>query len=636
MSGALLLPRMSLARKLALLTGTVIALSLLIVLGVAYETLTVSAVERGEEGLSRATHELGTASETSLRQTRARYSAVAHRAPVHRALQALGTGRRATRTPDSDSIIAAAQKVLGELSLPADSGLPIELWNMSGERVAVVGSDEPIVAESPNGAEVLGAPRIPRVGINEVEAVDSLQLGRLYSSGNRVYFWLVMPVMDGRKAIGFITQQRRVSANPQADRSVRALAGQGVSTYYRNSDGSVWTTLAGAPAAPPRQRATDSTRADGPSGEELLFAKQHINGTPFDIAMARPVREVLTSPRATLRRLMLVALLLLLAGIGAALLIGRSVARPIGIVADAAEAIARGQYDTRVPAAGDEEIVRLAASFNYMAGEVSRAQGALEQQTADAKAANRAKSDFLATMSHELRTPLNAISGYAELMEMGLRGPLTEEQKRDLSRIRNNGQHLLGLISGVLDFNRIERGQVWYDLTTIAIGPFLADLDALVSPQAAAKSLTLEYVPTDSDLAVCADREKLRQVILNLLSNAIRFTPAGGRIALSASPLGNDRVAIYVEDTGPGVPENRREHVFEPFVQLDRSLTQSQGGVGLGLAISRDLARGMQGDLVLDPQSRSGARFLLTLPAAPPGSAAKGTISGEARAIGKV
>lgn len=634
-SGRLPLGTMSLARKLALLTGVVIAVSLLIVLGVAYATLTRSAVDRGEDGLNRATHELARLGETGVRQTRLRYSGVAHQDAIRRAILAASAKPSApsgSRTsPAADSTVAAAEKALAALTTPTDSGLPIELWTAKGERVAFIGNDEPVSLESPTGGQPLGAPRIPREGLRGVVAADSLQFGRLYTQGGRVHFWLVMPVMDHGAAIGYITQQRRISANPQADRSVRALAGAGVSTFYRNADGSLWATLTGSPAAASSPRDADSTRAQSASGEELLYADEHIAGTPFDVVMERPVRDVLAAPRTTLRLLLLVALVLLVAGMGAALLIGDRVARPIGVVAAGAEAIARGQYDTRVPSTGDAEVARLAASFNHMASEVSRAQQALEQQTKDAQAANRAKSEFLATMSHELRTPLNAIAGYAELIEMGLRGPLTDAQKLDLTRIRTNSQHLLGLISSVLDLNRIERGQVAYDITLIPIGSFLADLDALVSPQAAAKSLQLHYLPTDADLTVRGDREKLRQVILNLLSNAIRFTPPGGRIALSASATADDRIAIVVEDSGPGIPPERREQVFEPFVQLDRSLTQSHGGLGLGLAISRDLARGMNGDLVLDPASRTGARFVLTLPSAPRGSDPAIRVSGETR-----
>lgn len=629
--------RMSLARKLALLTGAVIAVSLLIVLGVAREILIGSAIERGEEGLRRATHELATLAETRIGQTRSRYSGMAHREEVRRALLVQSVSdQRGHAGAATESTVVAAQKVLAELSTPSDSGLPVELWNSEGRRVVLVGNDEPALTELPTGGTPLGAPRIPHEGIREVARTDSLQIGHLYSTGNHVYFWLVMPVIDRGKAIGYIAHQRRISSNPEADRSIRALAGAGVGTYYRNTDGNLWATLAGAPAVPSRIGTGDSTRAESASGEQLLIADEHIAGTPLDVVMTRSVGDVVAPAGATFNVLLLVALVLLILGTGAALVIGNRVARPIGLVADGAEAIARGQYETRVPTTGDAEIARLAASFNHMANEVALAHRALEQQTADAKAANRAKSEFLATMSHELRTPLNAIAGYAELLEMGLRGPLTDAQQRDLVRIRSNGQHLLGLISSMLDLNRIERGQVAYDLTSIAIGPFLADLDALVSPQATAKALTLEYVPTDVGLAVRADREKLRQIILNLLSNAIRFTPPGGRIRLSASPLDAARVAVYVEDTGPGIPHDRRDHVFEPFVQLDRSLTQSHGGLGLGLAISRDLARGMQGDLALDSHSRSGARFILTLPNAPFGSPRSAVISGETRTVGQL
>jgi signal transduction histidine kinase len=145
------------------------------------------------------------------------------------------------------------------------------------------------------------------------------------------------------------------------------------------------------------------------------------------------------------------------------------------------------------------------------------------------------------------------------------------------------------------------------------VDPFLAGLDALIAPQATTKSVTLNYVTCASDLAVVADREKLRQILLNLLSNAIRHTPAGGSVTLSADQRGR-RVAIVVEDTGPGIPETKREVIFEPFVQLDRSLTQIREGLGLGLAISRDLARGMFGELVVESNDGHGARFVLTLP----------------------
>jgi signal transduction histidine kinase len=626
---------MSLARKLSLLTGAVIAMCLLVVLVVAYEALTRSAISGASASLSRATRELASLGQNGIRQQQGRYSTVARDASIRRALSRANAnpGAYAAGTPH-DSTTVSAQRALTQLLVPTDSGMPIELWSARGQRVAFVGTDEPVVPETSGDARTLGAPRLSRGGLEQVAGIDSLQLGRLYASGGRVYYWLVLPVIEQSRTIGYIAQQRRLSPNPGADRSIRALAGSGVSTYYHNIDGSLWTTIGGKPASPPRYDADDSTHAFRSPREELLTSTTRIAGTPLNVTMESRVRDVLAAPRAALRQLLIVGILTLIAGMGAALLIGRRVTRPLVAIADGAEAIALGRYDTRVPSGGDAEVARLANSFNHMANEVSVAQRALEQKTADAQAASRAKSEFLATVSHELRTPLNAIAGYTELLEMGLRGPLTEPQRRDLARIRASGQHLLGLISGVLDLNRIERGQVTYSLAPLAIDPFLADLDALVSPQATAKSLTLEYLPSERDLTVIADRERLRQVVLNLLSNAIRYTPSNGRITLSAAAAGNSRVAVCVQDTGPGIPENRREQVFEPFVQLDRSLTQTQEGLGLGLAISRDLARGMGGDLIIDGRPGNGASFVLTLPRAPLTLTGTPRTSGETAAHG--
>lgn len=606
--------RMSLARKLSLLTGAVIAVSLLIVLGVAYEVLTASAITGASESLSRATRQLASVAETGVRQSRLRYDSVARDVALRRVLNASDEDRGITPSAGGgDSVVGDAERVLARLHTPADSGLSAELWSADGRRVAYIGPADPAVPESPSAGQPLGTARIPHASFTAT-ATDSLQLGPLYATGGRVYFWIVQPVLDHGKAIGYIAHQRRIATNPQAERSIRALAGEGVSMYYRNADGTVWSSVSGSPTAPSHRVPNDSALATRSGGERVIIAEAPVGGTPLIVTMESRVRDVLAAPRKTLRQLLVVGILLLIAGMGAALLIGRGIARPIEAISDGAEAIARGEYDTRVEPSSTTEIERLAESFNHMANEVQTTQRALQQKTTDAQAANRAKSDFLATVSHELRTPLNAIAGYTELLEMGLRGPLTEAQRRDLARIRSSGQHLLGLISGVLDLNRIERGQVSYSLAPIAVEPFLTDLDALVSPQAAAKSLTLDYASSDPSLTVMADREKLRQIILNLLSNAIRFTPPGGRITLTSSATSETVVEICVEDTGPGIPEARRAQVFEPFVQLDRSLTQPQEGLGLGLAISRDLARGMLGELQLSASRTGGASFHLTLP----------------------
>jgi signal transduction histidine kinase len=244
-----------------------------------------------------------------------------------------------------------------------------------------------------------------------------------------------------------------------------------------------------------------------------------------------------------------------------------------------------------------------------------------------AEAANQAKGAFLSTMSHELRTPLNAIAGYAELLALELRGPLTAAQREDLERLRRANQHMSGLVEAVLTFARVEAGQVDYRLEAVPIAPLLADVEALVAPQVAARALTYTHDGCGPDTperphVVRADAEKLRQILLNLVTNAIKFTDPGGRVALAceveAAVEGAAGVVhVRVADTGRGIAADQHERVFQPFVQVDRARTHvSQQGVGLGLAISRDLARGMGGDLTVESTPGVGSTFTLTLPTA--------------------
>jgi PAS domain S-box-containing protein len=233
----------------------------------------------------------------------------------------------------------------------------------------------------------------------------------------------------------------------------------------------------------------------------------------------------------------------------------------------------------------------------------------------EAQEANRAKSQFLATMSHELRTPLNAIGGYAELLQMGLRGPLSAEQQDDLNRIQRSQRHLLGLINDLLNFAKIESGRLELHVERVLVADAVTSAEALIQPQVQAKTLRYECRPRDASVACSADLDKLHQVLANLLSNAVKFTPAGGAIEISWDE--SDRaVHIHVADTGPGIPPNKLEAIFEPFVQLGGNLTRVTEGTGLGLAISRELARAMGGDVTVCSTLGAGSSFTLTLPRA--------------------
>jgi signal transduction histidine kinase len=236
----------------------------------------------------------------------------------------------------------------------------------------------------------------------------------------------------------------------------------------------------------------------------------------------------------------------------------------------------------------------------------------LDAARAAAEQANRAKSDFLAMMSHELRTPLNAIGGYVDLLDLGIRGALNDEQRIDLARIQKSQRHLLSLINGLLTFARVERGSIEYRFGAVPLNELRATAESLVLPQATARGLTLTFEGCDETVCVRADREKLDQIVLNLLGNAIKFSERGGMITVRCVP-DVETLAIIVEDTGCGIPSDRLAVIFEPFVQLDSRLTRQREGVGLGLAISRDLARGMGGDLTAESEVGVGSRFTLTL-----------------------
>jgi PAS domain S-box-containing protein len=252
--------------------------------------------------------------------------------------------------------------------------------------------------------------------------------------------------------------------------------------------------------------------------------------------------------------------------------------------------------------------VELEETNDQLAKSLTEAQDARRA----AEEANVAKSQFLATMSHELRTPLNAIAGYVDLLEMGVRGPLTPEQQQDVQRIKHSEQTLLRLIEDVLNFAKLESGRLQYHYEDVRMNEFLTTLANFIEPRLQKKGLRYDLARCAEEAMVSMDQSKVEQIMLNLLTNAVKFTEAG-HVRVRCE-LDETIVRLHVEDTGRGIEPDQLEAIFEPFVQGDSSLTRTAEGTGLGLSISRSLARAMGGDITVTSTVGRGSEFTLTLP----------------------
>jgi signal transduction histidine kinase/DNA-binding response OmpR family regulator len=411
-------------------------------------------------------------------------------------------------------------------------------------------------------------------------------------------------------------------------------------SYSRDST----SQTAAIPSIPPGQVEIHWLKSD----EIVLVRLILFEGKPTGMVYIRSdVREL----NGRMKRYAGIAAIVLAVCLMAALLVSsifrKSVADPIVRLAEVAKVVSRDKnYSVRAtPTRDSSELAILIDAFNEMLSQIQQSERALRkahdglehrvlERTAELEAAKKEveefshsillakeevergskfKDQFLSTMSHELRTPLNAVLGFSDLLADERYGPLNERQQRYVSHIHTGGKHLLSLISDILDLSKIEAGRMELAIESLRVAPTLGEVVSVMQPLAEKKSQTLTKV-ADPALSIRADSTRFRQVLLNLVGNAIKFTPNGGHIELSAI-LVQDKVRVEVRDDGPGIPPEEQQRIFEAFYRL-RETGKKTEGTGLGLAITHRLVELHGGELSLESKVGEGSCFYFSLPAA--------------------
>ena len=580
----------SLERRLPLLILGLLTAVVVVFAVAAYREVRNSAVERTVARLESLSVELLSAS------IRASVTRVA-------ALQEVAASTAIRDGITDQAAVPGAAGALAAFARAADSTLIAwELWSAVGEMR---------YRSAPTSARDSTVLAVVR---DAMHPTDSIARSPLFADDGRMHAWTVLPVREGTRTIGMMAELRRLPNNARSEAQVRTLIGDGVEVHYANADGAAWSSLRGAPLSPRFPLPDTAGRValvTGADGSRHYAVQAALPSTPFRIVLAQSEAGVLQRPRSFLRNLLIVGVLLLAAATVAAWLMSRHVTRPLRALGEAADAMAQGDYSYRVRATGGAEMAQLANTFNAMATRIGDTHAVLAHQNAELERAIEAKTRFLAMMSHELRTPLNAIGGYAELLSLGLRGPILPAQAEDLTRISRNKDQLLNIIADILHFSRVDAGYVALRVDDVDLGDVFGKLQDTVGPQFAEKGVALSF--SDASDFVRADPVRLQQILVNLLTNAFSFTPPGGSVMVNSETAGG-RTRITVRDTGIGIPRESLDAIFEPFIQVDASLTRKVGGTGLGLAISRELASAMGCEITVESAVGRGSAFTLSVP----------------------
>ena len=618
------LRNLSLRRKLPLLVSGLTGAALLAAGTLAYLEVRNASIAAAEARLSSIVSELGTLT----------VATQSTRDDLERRVAAAPEVTGALRGQPVDT--AALTALLDSLRGPNDVGMPVEIVTRDGTPVFGTGAFESTADPDPS----------PALG-------DERELGPFREVDGRTVYWVTVPLSAGSgEPAGWIAQRRAVASAAAAGPTLEALLGGDTRLLVGSEGDSVWIDLAGGGiVSMPSHGVTvgEPYRFRDPTEGDMLAVAGPLPDGSRLVQADVPMATVLARPHAfRSNALVLGAALIALAVIFAWVSSGR-LTGPLQSLVAAADGMAAGKYRTRVTPVSDDEVGYLGRAFNAMADRVAGADEALrakleevqalaarleqgnveaERARADAQEASRVKSEFLAVMSHEIRTPINVVVSYVELLKAGVPDEPTEKQRHYLQRIDQSSQLLVWLLNDLLDFSRIESGQMQIDMGVGSGRAAIETARSALEPFAEREGIALTS-RSDADPHFHADEQRVQQIALNLLSNAIKFTPRGGSVVMScsAAPEGppgmggsggeGGWVRIDVSDTGTGIPADQVAKMFEPFVRGDSEQTGGAGGAGLGLAISRRLAEMMSGTITV-ASAPGGTTFTLWLRAAAP------------------
>lgn len=609
---------LSLREKLPLVGSALIGGALLVAGTLAYLEVRRAAHSEAQDRLGSLSSEL-----VSLYQ-----ADIEERAELREAITASREVRDALSTARVDT--ADLTLALDSLREPSDRNLPVALVGAHRSTIFSMGF-------LPGGPDP--DPDPPLVSVPAYGPVRSV--------GDMNLYWETTPVLGaGDQVLGWIAQRRRLESSGELAR----LWGEGIRFRLGQLRDSVWVDLRGERwaidpesirlrEAPFVQRA-----ADGPA---VLARARRIDRTPWIVLVDMPLSQVLARPRVFLVRMVILGGLVITAAILLAWWMSSRLTGPLLELADAADAMRGGDYGRRVEADREDELGRLAMTFNRMSERVARSEAELherleearrlaenlavarraaEEARTEAEKANQAKADILAAISHEIRTPISAVMAYAEMLTSLDGSEDAERQHRYVERIEECTEMLSALTDDILDFSCIESGQLRIDIGRQRVDDVIRLVVGSLEPRATRNEITISN-GCSGGAVFMGDRQRVQQIVMNLVSNAVKFTPAGGKVTVRCQqdvmdpPPGVDGpsgpwVTISVEDTGPGIEPEELERIFEPFQRGGGRNGDGSHvpGVGLGLPISRQLAEMMSGTLTVESRPGEGSRFTVWLP----------------------